>query len=364
MSKIMLNFKRYSKDWLSCLTTISILIIILILFCYFHFNENVNWDNLGSVLGAIAGLIAFIGVLFTLRQNRQQFTNSEDRAIFFELLKLFISYRDTLRVPKIEWEYDKVNYQWKITSYNELCTPEKTYEQIYRELYYCFYSEIKKSIPQNFSKEEFKKKHIPENVTQSQWHFKYKNLAIAIDNIYKEHHFSKHNGAITTIPVPQTAYDYLCLDTIKVYIERNNLKPISEAYAKAADFCFEPYKNQLGTYFRNAYYILETVSDFEFPKKYSNIFRAQLSKIELVILFFNSFSSSSNTKSRQLFLDADLFNNLELKDIRLEENKSKISRMEYVIFPSILTKETIKNNEYMSYETLKKLYDSIDNLNN
>lgn len=87
MSKTMLNFKRYSKDWLSCLTTISILIIILILFCYFHFNENVNWDNFGSILGAIAGLIAFIGVLFTLRQNRQQFTNSEDRAIFFELLK-------------------------------------------------------------------------------------------------------------------------------------------------------------------------------------------------------------------------------------------------------------------------------------
>ncbi|HJF80804.1 putative phage abortive infection protein, partial [Phocaeicola plebeius] len=122
------------------------------------------------------------------------------------------------------------------------------------------------------------------------------------------------------------------------------------------------YKNQLGTYFRNDYYILDTVSDFKSPQKYSNIFRAQLSKKELAILFFNSFSSFSNHKTRQLYLDADLFNNLELKDIRLKENTGNIPRMGYISFPSILQPKAVRN-EYISYEFLSKLYKSIDTKN-
>lgn len=101
------------------------------------------------------------------------------------------------------------------------------------------------------------------------------------------------------------------------------------------------------------------VSGFNYPKKYSDIFRAQLSKDELVLLFFNSFSSLSNNKTRQLYLDADLFNNLELKDIRLKESTGNIPRMGYISFPSILQPKAVRN-EYISYEFLSKLYKSID----
>lgn len=367
MNKEFFKFKRYFNDWLSWLSFISALIIVIILFWYFYTQgdfekEAANWGDFGSLLGAITGLIAFIGVLFTLRQSKQQFTNSEDRAIFFELLKIFIAYRDALCVQRIDWEYDTKQCKWEINSYNELCEQEKTYQQIYVELYHCFYYEIRKSIPDNFSIEEFTNKNIPEKITVGQWILTYRTLAIAIDNIYKEHGLGQHGGSVVTIPIHQNAYDYLCLNAIKIYMKENNLKPITEALAKAADYCFEPYKNQLGTYFRNAYYILDTVSDFKSPQKYSNIFRAQLSKKELAILFFNSFSSLSNHKTRQLYLDADLFNNLELKDIRLKESTGNIPRMGYISFPSILQPKAVRN-EYISYEFLSKLYKSIDTKN-
>ena len=103
----MIRMKRKVKDWLVWGAVISTLVIILILAFYFiqtkgkFADKQTNWGEFGSLLAAITGLIAFVGVLFTLRQNKQQFMNSEERSVFFELLKIFTTYRDTLRVKKV-----------------------------------------------------------------------------------------------------------------------------------------------------------------------------------------------------------------------------------------------------------------------
>lgn len=367
----MIRLKRYVKDWLVLGAIISGGVIIFILVFYFiqtqgeFADKQTDWGEFGSLLGALTGLIAFVGVLFTLRQNKQQFLNSEDRSVFFELLRIFISYRDALRVKRVDWVYDEKQYEWKITSYNEFCTPEKTYRQIYVELYHTFYLEIRRSIPDNFSKEELTKYIIPSKMSREQWMLTFSQLDVAINNIYSEYEFKMHGGMNYIYPVHINTYDYLCLNAIKIYFEQNNFKPIAEACAKAADHCFAPYKNQLGAYFRNAYYILEMAAEFNSPKKYSKIFRAQLSKYELTLLFFNSFSSLSTPKTRDLYLNADLFNNLELKDVRLKEgvNDESVSRLEYLNFPSF-SSQTVIENEYISCGLLKKMYDSIQIENN
>lgn len=91
----MIRMKRNVKGWLVWGTVILILIIIVILAFYFiqtkgkFADKQTDWGEFGSLLGAIAGLIAFVGVLFTLRQNKQQFLNSEDRAVFLSCLGFY-----------------------------------------------------------------------------------------------------------------------------------------------------------------------------------------------------------------------------------------------------------------------------------
>ena len=354
--------KKYLNDWLIWVTAISVLIIVVILTIYFiKIGEDFDWGDFGNLLVAITGLIAFIGVLFTLRQNKLQSLDSEDRSVFFDLLKIFISYRDDLRIKKVEWKYLNEECQWDIKNSNDFCMPEETFRQIYVELYHTFYLEIRRTIPKNITEEELTKRIIPEKMSRNEWIMSWSHITEAIKNIYLEDDFATGKTvSIHTTPIHLNGYDYISLNAIKFYIEQNNLKPITDACAGAADHCFALYKNQLGTYFRNAYYILDMISEFNSPKNYAKIFRAQLSKYELVTLFFNSFGSLSNPKTRELYLNADLFNNLELKDIRLKEgnNDELISRMDYIIFPPALTKVDIKS-EFVSCDFLKKLYDVI-----
>lgn len=110
----MRRLKKYIKNERSWIITISI-IAFSILCCFFISERSkFHWGDFGSILGAITGLIAFIGVLYTSKQNKQQFLNSEERSTFFEMLKIFISYRDSLRVKKIDWKYDKTLHDWNI----------------------------------------------------------------------------------------------------------------------------------------------------------------------------------------------------------------------------------------------------------
>ena len=247
--------KKYLRDWLVWVTVISVLVIAATLIFYFiQTNGAFDRGELGSLLGPITGLIAFVGVLLTLRQNKLQSLNSEERSVFFDLLKIFISYRDDLRIKRVEWKYDIDRHQWDITTFDEFCAPEKTFRQIYVELYHTFYLEIRRTIPKNFTQKEFIKKIIPQKVSQTEWMMSWSHITEAIKNIYLEDDWATgKRSSIETLPIHLHGYDYACLNAIKLYIEQNNLKPVSNAYAKAADHCFAPYKNQLGTYFRNAY---------------------------------------------------------------------------------------------------------------
>lgn len=363
MSKIKID----TKDWLFWGIVVLTLFIMAVLGCYFFqtrgdfADKQTDWAEFGSVLGAITGLIAFAGVLFTLRQNKQQSLNSEERSVFFELIKIFISYRDTLRVKRTDWVYDNEQCQWKITPHSEFCTPEQTYRQIYVELYHTFYLEIKRSIPKNFTQDNLMNEIIPRKMTDTAWVMTWCYVTQAIKNIYLEDDYAmRKKVSIKTFPIHLNVYDYICLRVIELYTKQDNFKPITEACTKAANHCLAPYRNQLGTYFRNVYYILDMVSEFNSPQKYSKIFRAQLSKYELVLLFFNSFSSLSTPKTRELYLNADLFNNLELKDIRLKKgiDDDSVSRMSYIEFPSTLF-QTEDEEEYVDSNFLKKMYDSI-----
>lgn len=64
------------------------------------FSENqADWGAFGAYMGSITGLLAFIGVLYTIRQSSLQVTARDERDLFFRLMDEHRQTRDSLTFP-------------------------------------------------------------------------------------------------------------------------------------------------------------------------------------------------------------------------------------------------------------------------
>lgn len=90
---------------LRCAMRIVGLVAVVMLISYFGnyhygFSENqADWGAFGAYMGAITGLLAFLGVLYTIRQSSIQAVTRDERDLFFRLMDEHRKTRDTLIYP-------------------------------------------------------------------------------------------------------------------------------------------------------------------------------------------------------------------------------------------------------------------------
>lgn len=125
-------------------------------------------------------------------------------------------------------------------------------------------------------------------------------------------------------PVGVLAWKDLAYEIIQLYIRREKYDALTDAMLKTGNTIYSLYKNQLGPYFRNIFYLFDTITKYEESNKYDLLFRAQLSKDELIVVFFNSFSSESNPIARKYYFDSHLFNNLPWKDVSINQDLKNV----------------------------------------
>ncbi len=94
----------------------------------------------------------------------------------------------------------------------------------------------------------------------------------------------------------------------------DDLKEISTLQEKYSDFYSEEYGDELGQYFRTIYNILKFVDTNKLisdKKIYTNLLRAQLSRYELSLLFYNCLSSFGEKKMMPLVKKYEILKHLE-----------------------------------------------------
>lgn len=78
---------------------------------------------------------------------------------------------------------------------------------------------------------------------------------------------------------------------------------------------YHDYGHILGHYFRNLYYTLQLADASDKNDSYANILRAQLSRYELNLLFYNALSKYGSTKFNTLLVKYNILNGLYNWDV-------------------------------------------------
>lgn len=306
------------------MVTVILLIPIFEFTCTTILHRNISISEFGSFFAGITGLLAFWGVLYSLdvsekradkveKDSRDRYNEDSERNIFFQLLELH-----TNKVNAIEFNgkrgaeafkefVDIANknlnllFMGKAVTMNCTNINEDSVMEIYnnkRELfdlmetvYKVYYNGRFCSFPLDNDNIDTALQHI-KNMLQD---VRNKKLISYISGRYD---------------------DYLILPYLKETINEYNENRYE--YTKlVADFLYKEYGHILGHYFRNMYYVMDTINNFSDKKNYRELFRAQLSRYELTLGIFNAVSSNSSLKMVQLLEEFNIFKDVYPDDLTL-----------------------------------------------
>jgi hypothetical protein len=314
--------------------TICIIAVVMVYEYRETFGDNISsvssdWGDFGSYLGAITGLLAFIGVLYSIFQSKKQNRKQEERSVFFQMLDLYQKQVEGIGFE--DFNADKFELRDKILPiiiiYCEIIAggfddifASDIEDDIFLDIYISILIEYnildgnlsRNSVFNLFYNHRDKKREVVEllkNKLQS---------SIGQNNIKIPKIEDYDSPSITTIAKKKIAARIINRDYSFIY------KTIKATY----NYFYKDQRNFIGKYYRNIYYTLDMISSFDIQNNYSKIFRAQLSNDELILLFFNAVSSQSTIHTVHLLQDYEIFNNLDSDDIlgyedTIEKTKSQ-----------------------------------------
>lgn len=298
---------------------LSILIIIMLVIYFTTFNcglsqNNTDWGSFGSYIGSVTGLLAFIGILYTIEQNHRQYKDDSERNIFFSLLDLHrnkmnqVTINNTVGPEAFKILTEHVNSIFTILILNKI-TLESLPDVIDNN--YC--DEIKKN-----------KKLYSIIAFTYNFYFNDKDLSIITDNkvIIKNlsnlHHTLKtNNNLFSKDYINKFLNEKSKLDINYIYsiIKVLGNNKLLSYIKESADYIYREYGYITGHYFRNMYYAMDTIRNFSDIKYYKKMFRAQLSRYELALGLYNAISSISSVMMIEILQSFDIFKDVYKDDI-------------------------------------------------
>ncbi len=300
--------KRSLKLLLLLLKGVAAIVVLLMIILYFiTFNnglsvESDDWGNFGAYIGSVMGFLAFAGVLYSahitkrkadeqLKQMELQHKENSDRDLFFKMLDLHIN-----KVPNMEFHLNTRTLKG-VKAFEKFVKIENNYLKFYmlqhfisidESAFSCVDKEIIPMLKPPYKYQGFKEK-IKEDTTVN------KAKKKETEELDKIVHKVKENMPKLTL---EEYYDLL--------------------HKAANDFNSE-YIHNTGHYFRNLYYTMKITKELNFKSldRYKSLLRAQLSKYEIFLSFYNAMSSKTSKDMIDLLIEYKIFNNIDPEELLL-----------------------------------------------
>ena len=248
----------------------------------------------GGVVSPIVSVLAFIGLLYSMDQTKKQFSEQIDESTFFSLLNFHVS--------KIEQLSDGEHKGYELFKYLSL-----KFNEIYKDN--CLKIARTEII----------------NNTSNLPGFAYDFLGPKISSLRSDFDGTNKEISEKYFQLSSDKYELLkCIyntnssedDSKRIFAigdttvrKLNSSQRINKLKEIYNDFYHE-YGHIVGHYFRNIHYLMKHFDESEHSIKYSKIFRAQLSRFELTLMFYNMTSEFSSVEFNDLIAKYNILNGL------------------------------------------------------
>ncbi|HHN8407519.1 TPA: putative phage abortive infection protein [Morganella morganii] len=269
-------------------------------------NNHTKWGEFGSYFGGITGplvsVMAFIGLLKSISLTKKQFEIQSQENTFFNLLNFHSS-----KVTKIYSEASGKTdaFKYLCEKYNEIYESRcitvalngivKNQQNLPEYLYHNFIKYFF-TLDDHLTIEEIKSRF-------SQYLKNFDNEQLILNDINLKRRNIEDYGKYILIEVGR--------DLVRDMSADERVKVLKNAF----NGFYDELGYVTGSYIRNIYYILSHSNESINGDKYAKIFRAQLSRYELVMIFLNMSSSYCKPDFTYLIKKFDILNGLYINDL-------------------------------------------------
>lgn len=282
---------------------ILVLIPVFLYFMVFHSGldqTHTRWGEFGSFLSPIVSILAFIGILYSIEITKDQFKKQSEESGFFNLLNLHIN--------KVNQFTGGPNQEMKGVEAFRFYADE--FKTIYNE--HCIdYARF--AMADNTDKlPDIAYEFLYKKITGKDCLFVGEDEIRVVLNHFTRFNKDRLEGFKVLVNVESLSPEDR--DTLQgvgaIVFEDSNpewrLKKLLIIY----DFFYNRYGHKFGHYFRNMYYILKYADETNLGKYFARIYRAQLSRYELAILFYNIMGRYTSRDFNRLIFNYNMLDDL------------------------------------------------------
>lgn len=268
-------------------------------------NHHSRWGEFGSFAGGIfspiISILAFIGLLYSIDITKRQFQTQSEEGSFFTLINLHLAKVQHMKLENHDgYEVFKLLSEKYRELYKEDCFNYarfafiKNINNLPNKAYQFIVNDMNNDDKCTWATDEDKSTVVD-----------YFNLSEDKDELLKRFITGETSGdkKDKVIKIGQLVFE----DADSEY-RIKKLKVLYEEY-------YDSYGHLVGHYFRNIYYVLKHIEDMKYDYKYSRIFRAQLSRYELAIMFYNIMSDYTSDDFNRLIFKYNILDDLYGADL-------------------------------------------------
>lgn len=260
-----------------------------------------RWGEFGSFLSPVVSILAFVGLLYLIEVTKNQFQRQSEENGFFNLVNLHVN-----KVNQIAGGRDL-----ELKGVEAFRNYADKFKTIYQE--HCFDFARSAMAYDTDKLPNFGYQFLYKKITRKDCSWAGEDEIKTVLEYFKRNDKERWEALKGLV---NEAEDKDALESIGALVfedssSESRIKKLSVIY----EYFYENYGHVFGHYFRNMYYILDYVDKTQRGDYFSRIYRAQLSRYELAILFYNVMGPYTSGDLNRLVFKYDMLHDLYGPDL-------------------------------------------------